>query len=455
MTPFTSTDLPSVPPLRKALKTFLNIRREEIPFALNMFCLFFLITTSFWILKSLKKGLFFSLYKEQGGVTILSYHLTASQGELIAKVLNVAIALIAVAAFSWLSHHVKREKMVYIFTVFFMVCYFIFSKVLAGTGEYAVWAFYLFGDLFSTSMVAAFFAFLNDSVSPDAAKRLYGPIGLGGLLGGVCGSTLVSVGINVISLPGWMGICSINGVVIMLNAFVASRFSHAVKSSAALMPLAKSRFIKKHPAIDGAWIVFSSPYFFSIFAIVALYEIVSALMDFQFSATIEFYSSADGIGGRFAQVFAVSNWLSLFVQLFLTSFIMTRFGLTPALLTLPCAVIAGSLGFLAFPRPLFAGLLNTIDSAFSYSINQSAKEALYVPTHTDEKYKAKAFIDMFIQRFAKTIAIVASLIFTSLFAGFSTIRWMSLLTLATVLIWISRARYAGRAFSILAREGHL
>ena len=37
--------------------------------------------------------------------------------------------------------------------------------------------------------------------------------------------------------------------------------------------------------------------------------------------------------------------------------------------------------------------LNVAQQSTSYSINQSAKEALYVPTSRDEKYKAKAFID--------------------------------------------------------------
>ena len=59
---------------------------------------------------------------------------------------------------------------------------------------------------------------------------------------------------------------------------------------------------------------------------------------------------------------------------------------------------AGSLAFLALPTLWLGSLLNTADNAFSYSINQSAKEALYVPTTEDEKYKAKAFIDMFVQR---------------------------------------------------------
>ena len=66
------------------------------------------------------------------------------------------------------------------------------------------------------------------------------------------------------------------------------------------------------------------------------------------------------------------------------------------------------------------------DSGFAYSINQSAKEALYVPTSKEEKYKAKAFIDMFVQRFGKVLAIGVSLVTTTYFVDFSTVRWLSI-----------------------------
>jgi AAA family ATP:ADP antiporter len=90
--------------------------------------------------------------------------------------------------------------------------------------------------------------------------------------------------------------------------------------------------------------------------------------------------------------------------------------------------------------------LNTVDNAFSYSINQSAKESLYVPTTRDEKYKAKAFIDMFVQRFAKAVAVAVSLGITTVFTDFSSIRWLSGFTIPIIIVWIFAVRYAGRKF---------
>ena len=93
------------------------------------------------------------------------------------------------------------------------------------------------------------------------------------------------------------------------------------------------------------------------------------------------------------------------------------------------------------------------DGVFSYSINQSAKESLYVPTSKDEKYKAKAFIDMFVQRFAKVIAVVVSMVITLLFTDFSSIRWLSVITIFIVVLWFTAVRYAGREFEKKAGAG--
>jgi len=169
-------------------------------------------------------------------------------------------------------------------------------------------------------------------------------------------------------------------------------------------------------------------------------------MDFQFTSTIAHYLSGPAIGKQFATVFTITNIASMLVQLFLTSFVMSRLGVGVALMVLPVAALAGSMGFMALPVLWMGSGLNTLDNGFSYSINQSAKEALYVPTTTDEKYKAKAFIDMFVQRFAKAVAVGVSLGITMVFKEFSSLRYLSAFTLGIIIVWIFAVRYAGRKF---------
>jgi AAA family ATP:ADP antiporter len=78
---------------------------------------------------------------------------------------------------------------------------------------------------------------------------------------------------------------------------------------------------------------------------------------------------------------------------------------------------------------------------------------LYVPTSKEEKYKAKAFIDMFVQRFAKAVAVGVSLGITLWFDDFASVRWLSLFTLPVILVWMFAARYAGRHFAAVTEDG--
>lgn len=427
------------------LKSILHVRREELPIALLMSGYFFLVITSFWILKPLKSALFIEFYDESG-FDFLSFHLLAAQAELLAKVLNLFVAMVAVMVFTWLARRFRRQKLSYIFCAFFMTCYVVYSFAVDAPAAPTVWSFYLFGDLFTTLMVTTFFAFLNDSVTPDAAKRLYGPIVLGGVMGGAFGPTFLRVWIEYLPSSAWLWICFVLAAVIIVVARLAGGL--VVRTAPPVEPVAEGSK-RGHVALEGAKLVFRSRYLLAIVAIVGLYEITSQVLDFQFKATIAHYLDGPDIGKQMTLVYAISNWVSMLVQFFLTSLVMTRAGLTVALLVLPTAIACGSVGFLALPILWAGSLLNTADSGFAYSINQSAKEALYVPTSKDEKYKAKAFIDMFVQRFAKVVAIGVSLAATTYFADFSTTRWLSVFTLIVVSIWVVAARYAGRHFNAL------
>ncbi len=436
---------------KSPLKAIFDVKRHELPFALSMFAYFLLVITSFWVLKPIKKSLFIEYYDESG-FDLLAWHMTASQAELVAKMLNMAVAFVAVVVFTWLVRWFRRQQLTFIFTSFFLVAYVAFTFTIDDPGGLTVWSFYLFGDLFSTLMVATFFAFLNDSVSPERAKRLYGLIGFGGVIGGVIGTVFVSAFITSVSRSGWLWICCVMGVLVLFVASLAGRVIPARgefkdrESDRQSAPETSHETKSANPVVEGAQLVFRSKYLLGIVSIVGLYELVSTVMDFQFTSTVAHYLDGPAIGRQFSTVFAITNVVAMVVQLFLTSFIMTRFGIGVALLVLPVVALAGSTAFMVTPILWFGSLLNTADNGFSYSINQSAKESLYVPTTKDEKYKAKAFIDMFAQRFAKAVAVFVSLAITGEFSEFSRVRWLSLFTIVAVVLWILAAYYAGKRF---------
>ena len=97
--------------------------------------------------------------------------------------------------------------------------------------------------------------------------------------------------------------------------------------------------------------------------------------------------------------------------------------------------------------------LNTVDNGLNYSVNQSAREVLYTPTTREEKYKAKAFIDMFLYRAAKVVAVgVALLLGACVGEEFTAVRLLSFLTIALAVAWVFIARYAGKRFRALSED---
>jgi dipeptide/tripeptide permease len=87
------------------------------------------------------------------------------------------------------------------------------------------------------------------------------------------------------------------------------------------------------------------------------------MIDFRFTNAIILFSEDDAARSQnFATVYATTNWLSMFVQLFLTSYVMRRFGLATALLVLPCTIALASIGFLFVPTLLLGSLLSVADN---------------------------------------------------------------------------------------------
>jgi AAA family ATP:ADP antiporter len=415
--------------------------RGEVVFASLMCAVFFLTITTFWVMKPLKKGLLIRSY-DAAGLDLGPWHLASAEVELVAKAGNVALAAAAALAFAALARRLRRHRLLIALALGFAAAHVAFAFALRAPGAAAAWAFYWYGDLWTTLMVVAFFAFLNDSVSPDEAKRLYGPIGVGGVLGGVAGATGVAALLERMDASAWLVLCA--GATLLIAALAAAA-GRQVPPSAAVAPA---------PGPGGAGgalrAVARSRYLLAIVAIVACYEVASTLLDFQFTSTVARTLDGPAIDRRFAAVFAVTNGAALAVQVAATPLVLTRLGVGAGLLVLPGAALAAQAGFAAAPALGTASALSVVDNSLNYSLQQSAREALYVPTTREEKYQAKAVIDMFVQRFAKLAAIGIALAAAAWLGKDGDLRWLALPAAAVLVVWIAVARYAGARFEALA-----
>jgi len=182
-----------------------------------------------------------------------------------------------------------------------------------------------------------------------------------------------------------------------------------------------------------------------IAAVLGLYEMVSNIVQFQLSTVVEQQIATDiERDAFFGVVGQATSLVSIGVQLFLTSFVMKRYSVKAALMFLPLAILGGTLGFVLVPSLIFVGFMSVSDNALNYSINQSVKESLYTPTSQDVKYKAKSFIDIFIQRAGKVLAVGLNLGLTLLVVA--DVRWLSIAVGVLLVAWIAVTRFLGREY---------
>jgi AAA family ATP:ADP antiporter len=430
-------------------REFFDVRAGEWPKALGLSLYFFLVIAIFWVLKPMKRGLIINYFGEHP-LEIAGWMLSGAQAEQVGKVLNMVVAFAVVGLFTWLVRRYARHYLILIFCGLFGALFLFFGSAINeidALGAGAVWGFYVTGDIWTTVMVATFWAFANDLNTGDEAERLYGIVGLGGVLGGFVGATVVSGYVDAVGRAPLLFACLVPTAAIGgLAVWIHHRETEAEPTDEdPCCPEADEVADRGNAFLEGGRLVFKSKYLLGIAAVLGLYEMVSNIVDFQLSVLVErSITSGTDRDAFFGVIGQATSLVSIGVQLFLTSFVMKRLGVRVALLFLPIAILVGTVGFVALPSLVLVGFMSVSDNALNYSINQSAKEALYTPTTQDEKYKAKSFIDMFVQRAAKVGAVGLNLGLTALVI--TDIRWLSVAVGVLLVAWIFVIRFLGRRY---------
>jgi AAA family ATP:ADP antiporter len=104
------------------------------------------------------------------------------------------------------------------------------------------------------------------------------------------------------------------------------------------------------------------------------------------------------IGAYYGSYFLWVNAIALAVQMFIASRLVKYFGLAGVLYALP-VIALGSYGFVAVGATLgIVRWAKTAENSTDYSVMNTAKQLLWLPTSRDEKYKAKQAVDSFFVR---------------------------------------------------------
>jgi AAA family ATP:ADP antiporter len=104
------------------------------------------------------------------------------------------------------------------------------------------------------------------------------------------------------------------------------------------------------------------------------------------------------IGETYSSYFGWVNLIGFLLQMFVVSRVFKFLGVARALFIHPTVALVGYVGMVLAPSFGFIRWLKIADNSLDYSLGNTTKQALWLPTSREAKYKAKQAVDSFCMR---------------------------------------------------------
>lgn len=312
------------------------------------------------------------------------------------------LAMLAVVPFfGWLTRRLAPRRFLPFVYAFFIANLLLFFALFRSdlTHAYVARAFFIWASVFNLFIVSVFWSFMADIYSNGQAKRLFGVIAAGGTAGALTGPALTVALVqplgptNLLLLSaaflGWAILC--------IHRLVAWRQSHEKPAETDAQPSIGRPL--GGSILAGVRLVWQSPYLLGICAFMLLFTTLATFLYFQQANIIsDNFTDPAARTALFAAMDLAVNGLSLVTQIFLTGRIVRRIGLGWSLGFIPLLMIGGFLLLAAMPVLGVVVVIQVLRRAGDYAVMRPGREMLYVVLGTEEKYKAKNFIDTVIYR---------------------------------------------------------
>jgi len=429
----------------KFLRLFTVVHPGEALTVLLLALNIFLIGASYSILKPVRKGL------------ILTKHSAEQEAYLFAA---VAILLIfVIKLFSFLSSKISRQKLIASVTLFFisnLVLFYILSEAGMSLSVMGV-VFWIWVSIFNVFIIAQFWAFSNDIYSEEAGKRLFPIVMFGQNMGFYFGAKSTSLLVKPQGPFSPFQLMIVASIVLLICIFltliVHKRETKKIpaRTDDRSREVYPSKEVAEKPLKKGGGfqIIFQSRYLILVAFIILVLNYVNTTGEYMKSdvwkraateaveagtivntdeARLAFITKTDS---DFNSIVNLCAWL---IQLFLVSRIFRWFGVRGAMLFLP---------FIALGGYFFIGLGATFavvkwtkvaENSTDYSLMNTVKQALFLITSREAKYKAKAAIDTFFVRTGDVLVALTIFIGTTFFSF--SLESFARINVAASIIWI-------------------
>jgi AAA family ATP:ADP antiporter len=412
--------------LERFLSHLADVRGGEGAGVLLLAFNLFLLLAAYYMLKTVRE----SLILTEGGAEVKSY---SAAGQAI-------LLLGVVPLFGALASRVNRVRLVTGVTMFFVSNLVIFA-VLGKLGYHEGIPYFLWVGVFNVMVIAQLWAFANDIYTRQQGERLFPMVGLGSSLGAWVGAVMAK---KLIHLAGPYGLMTAAAVVLTCCAVLTwwidrrqVRGAQPEKQREAEKPLSKE---------GGFQLIFRDRYLMLIAALVVLLNVVNSSGEFLLGKMVVSQAAhlfpnavtmaADRqryIGEFYGSFFGWVNIAGLVLQTFFVSRIFKTIGPGGSLFIGPSIALVGYSVILVAPVLGLVQVLKIMDNSCDYSIQNTARQALFLPTSREAKYKAKAAIDAFFMRFGDVLQ--AAVVYAGTALGF-VLSSFAAMNLAFTVVWL-------------------
>lgn len=319
--------------------------------------------------------------------------------------------------------------------------------------------FYLFVGIFSVTLVALFWAFCADIYGAQRGARLFPLIAIGAALGSTTGSWL---GEKLVRLPyveafDLLLVALVPLLIaLLLAAWTDRRGTYGNPSAwtkdrwsepAAPVNEGPYHLILKHRYLTVTalmimvftWVVTSGDNL--LFGIVQE-TIGGTLLDLQNDPIAYSVALNEATTAFYGDFYFWINFATLFLQAFIVSRILSAGGMQALLFTTPFVSLAAYASMAFVPILGLIKVLKIAENSSAYSIHNTARHMLWLPTTKEMLYQAKPTVDTLFVRLGDGLAAMTILIGTRVFdldyMGFVVIN------ILLVLVWIALSVYLHR-----------
>jgi AAA family ATP:ADP antiporter len=355
-----------------------------------------------------------------------------------------------VAIYGALAQRVGRLKLLVSVYLFFVLDLLVFAA-LSSHAELIAVPFYLWVGIYNYTSIAQFWALAADIFTREQGTRLFAVLGLGSSLGAVfgswCSKLLVPLGPGALMLGAAVLLLACTGSL----AFIELRH----RKRATVEQVNESK-----PVLSGGSafsLLLSDKYLLLLAALTLIINWVNTNGEYIFDRSVLEYVHSAGVSGAAshrivgemkASYFYWTNVFSVVLQMFVVSRLLTRIGVRAVLFFPPIFAFCGYAGIFALPTLGLIRAVKITENSLDYSLENTARQALYLVTSRAEKYVGKTAVDSFFVRLGDVLSALVVWVGSRLalpIAAFGAIN------LVLVAVWLVAVFSMGRAHR--QREG--